>query len=414
MTSIQSSARMVGVAAIAVSTSLFLGACTGGSGAAERNESGTSTTWLEDLEPIELTVSHNPPEKTPSAQAALAFQRAVTERTDGKVTFENFFASSLLTAGADGIDGIGTGTADMGDIVPFYSPAELPVSTWASNLGAVRYDTLAESQVVGSAASFFDYMESEPIAEEFASHNLKVLATNATTPYELICTKPIDSLDDAKGTRVRAAGPIWTVGLEALGMIPTTVAFGEVYEALQRGVIDCTLIPAFGFIDYNYLDVAKHHIPANFPHTQAMAWAINLDVWNSFPVELQRIIQEEAVHMPYDVSVGHLEKTAEFGEASEKSGIVHHDPAELNKVLDKRYSDVLKDMVSTAPAQIDDPQSYIDTYVARVDDWRTRTKELGNLPEQGQTIQDYYLSLKDPDLDWYLNELRESVRSKIP
>lgn len=406
--------KLTALAALVVGASVAFTGCSSGSTPGVVDEPGSDEAWIDLLNPIQLTVTDQSTPESPNGQAWLAFQEAVTERTEGKVTFENFWSSSLLSAGSDGVTGIGSGVADLGMIIPSYSASELPVASWAASLGALEYDSAAEAHLVGSAVSHFDYTESGPLIDELASKNLKALAAFGTVPYDLMCTSPVESVDDAQGLTARTSGPIFTEGLQALGMVPATFAFAEVYEALQRGALDCVTMPAYSYVDYGFVEVATDYVPVKLPQLAGLVIVINLDVWESFPVDLQRVFLEESVHVTHTLVSENLNKLAGFAEVWDEYGVTPHDATDLNQILSQKYATILKELPSTAPAGVPDAQAYVDQYMSRVDEWRMEIGAMGYESDPGATIRESYLSLKDIDLDPYYDALRESVQSNLP
>ena len=80
----------------------------------------------------------------------------------------------------------------------------------------------------------------------------------------------------------------------ALGAKPTPITWGEVYAALQAGVVDGMETPYQSGIDMKFVEVAKHwmeteHMFSNMPHLVNEKW------FSSLPAETQRILSEAAL-----------------------------------------------------------------------------------------------------------------------
>src|SRR5690606_1109227 len=113
-------------------------------------------------------------------------------------------------------------------------------------------------------------------------HNIKVLQSTSTPAYNLLCNKPVNSLESAKGIRARAIGAVWSDTVEALGMTPVSIAWNEAYEGLQRGVFDCMVINPNQYADGLILkDVAPEYVPVTMAQLQSSTWVINLETWES-------------------------------------------------------------------------------------------------------------------------------------
>jgi TRAP-type C4-dicarboxylate transport system substrate-binding protein len=72
----------------------------------------------------------------------------------------------------------------------------------------------------------------------------------------LIVNKPVETMEDVKGLQIRVMGaPIQTKMFNAFGMAPTVIAYAEVYNAIQTGVIDAAENEAAGIQQMKFYEV---------------------------------------------------------------------------------------------------------------------------------------------------------------
>src|SRR5690554_3199314 len=162
--------------------------------------------WLDQLEPQVLRLADFSGDQNANfGRAMVTWQEAVTEFTEGKITFENYWSSSLLNA-MDTLRGVGDGVADIGLIIPTYYPQELPVGSWLFGLGGALSGSTVHDVAAGGAAALETILTLDPLTEEYARHNLVVMQGSSTPAYNLLCNRPVGSLDDARGLRARAIG----------------------------------------------------------------------------------------------------------------------------------------------------------------------------------------------------------------
>jgi TRAP-type C4-dicarboxylate transport system substrate-binding protein len=125
---------------------------------------------------------------------------------------------------------------------------------------------------------------------EVAPFNVKLLSYNAAQPH-VICTKdkPIRTLEDVKGLKIRGAGGLEDMMLEAVGAIPVTMSSSDVYLAIQTGVLDggCSLPTSPDAHPWG--DLVQYMTLTNHMYV-AGATMINLDTWNKMTPELQEIV----------------------------------------------------------------------------------------------------------------------------
>ena len=75
----------------------------------------------------------------------------------------------------------------------------------------------------------------------------------------IFANKPLKNLADLKGLKVRVQGaPIWSKTFAAAGMSPTVIAYNEVYNAIQNGVISAGENEAAGVEAMKFYEVAPH------------------------------------------------------------------------------------------------------------------------------------------------------------
>ena len=70
--------------------------------------------------------------------------------------------------------------------------------------------------------------------------------------------KPIRTLEDIKGMKIRTPSAAQSAQLEALGATPIDMPATQIYNNLDRGVIDATMIPMSAALDFKLIEVAKY------------------------------------------------------------------------------------------------------------------------------------------------------------
>src|SRR5256886_10510932 len=99
-----------------------------------------------------------------------------------------------------------------------------------------------------------------PIADEVAGKAEVMLIGYAGGGIRnIFANKPLKTLADIKGLKVRVQGaPIWSKTFSAAGMSPTVIAYNEVYNAIQNGVISAGENEAAGVEAMKFYEVAPH------------------------------------------------------------------------------------------------------------------------------------------------------------
>ena len=234
----------------------------------------------------EVTLKFTKPGPPTGARAEMDkwFAEEITKRTNGKVKFEFFWSGTLLNS-RDSLKGIGRGVADVGEGSALFSANEYPY--WS----ALNVAGTSDNEWVIQRASYDAMVNNPGIAEELAQHNV-VPASGYCPGAVVFCfKKPATTMAEMKGLRFRSVGKTFAMIVKELGMVPVGMPLYDVYESLDKGVIDGT----FAAIQYAYNlkwgEVAPYwsEIEKN-KDTAPSATVFNKKVWDSFTDETRSII----------------------------------------------------------------------------------------------------------------------------
>jgi len=112
-------------------------------------------------------------------------------------------------------------------------------------------------------------------------------------------TKPVKSLADFKAMKVRSH-PSYDPLIKGLGIPTVTVPFGEMFLALQTGVVDAVVWPYFDLITYGLEKVIKHRID---PPLWRAGWApffMNAKRFDALPQDLQKLMVDTMIELEKD------------------------------------------------------------------------------------------------------------------
>jgi TRAP-type C4-dicarboxylate transport system substrate-binding protein len=202
----------------------------------------------------------------------------VAKQTGGKVEVKTFPGGTLLGA-RDMYDGVTKGVADIGLGAPSYDPGRFPLTAGVSLPVGFKNSTVA-SRTLWTLTQEFKPKE----FEEF-----KVIAMFTTEPGYIQSRRPVASLADLKGMKLRAAGTGVPV-LKALGAAPVGMPMPEVPQAVQTHVIDGTMTSREVLKDFKLAGALK--FVTDYP-TVVVTFAAVMDAkrWSQLPPEVQQVIE---------------------------------------------------------------------------------------------------------------------------
>ncbi|HVN25985.1 MAG TPA: TRAP transporter substrate-binding protein [Syntrophorhabdales bacterium] len=213
------------------------------------------------------------------------YAKLVMEKTK-KVTIE-VYPSSQLFSDKDMVRAVQTGAVEIGVIPTGLVTGQIPLLLVFDIpflfRGREHYHRWLDDPEVSQA-----------INVEFEKRGYHILYWMDFGSFGIASTKPLKTIEDFKGKRIRAPGEMMVEGVRALGAAPTMIGSGEVYMALQRNTIDAAISGWTSLLERKYYEVSKHLIDANygmgfFPIT------INKKTWESLPKDVQSIMTQAAV-----------------------------------------------------------------------------------------------------------------------
>jgi TRAP-type C4-dicarboxylate transport system substrate-binding protein len=107
--------------------------------------------------------------------------------------------------------------------------------------------------------------------------------------YHLLLKKKINNAD-LTGLKIRTS-PFYDPLIKALHGATVRIEGGEIYSALEKGVVDGTTWPAIGALDFKWYEVVKYMVRPRFGEN-GYVMVVNLNSWNKLPKDLQEIFTE--------------------------------------------------------------------------------------------------------------------------
>ena len=112
------------------------------------------------------------------------------------------------------------------------------------------------------------------------------------SPFHLYLTKKIDKPDLA-GLKIRIT-PVYRDFFQALGATVMQTPPGEVYTALERGVVDGYGWPIHGIFDLNWQEKTKYRVDPGFYNAE-VSIVVNLDKWKGLTAQQRDLLNREAM-----------------------------------------------------------------------------------------------------------------------
>ncbi|MDR5861039.1 hypothetical protein FZZ93_12685 [Halomonas eurihalina] len=204
------------------------------------------------------------------------FVTAINEKFDGELEI-NWRGGPEVMPPFRLADAVRNGSIDMALTSPSYYSGLVPSAT-ASNLSFKTYEEIAET----------DYLER--MTQVHAERGLHLLGEIPASPVKffLFFKDEVTGLDDLEGKRIRVFPTILPF-VESLGAEPLVMPMGEIYTAMERGVIDGFAQSNLGWVD-QFEDVVNYYITPPY-YRAGFSVLVNPDAWSELPEELRGRVQ---------------------------------------------------------------------------------------------------------------------------
>ncbi|MCM3088641.1 TRAP transporter substrate-binding protein [Bhargavaea ginsengi] len=325
------------LAAAFLGASVLMGAC--GSASTEETTS--------------LKLSHFwPSHHIVHTQVLEKFGSDLESETNGAVTLELYPGGSLGTP-PEQYDLATTGTSDISLSVHGYTSGKFPL------VEVMDLPFVVTSSEEGSKKLWELYKEFPELQEEHGDTHPLALFTGE--PNQILSKdKPIERLEDLRGLKVRSPSTLGNEILEAVGAVPVSMPVNDIYESLNKGVIDAALAGVSTVNDLNLHEVVDHVTIANLS-ASSMFITMNKDRYDQLP---------ESEKEKFDALSENLSQQA--GAALDQGG---------QDGLDK--ADEVG--ISVIELSSEEQEKFEKALQPVIDDW-IKTKEAEGLP--GQSIYD--------------------------
>ncbi len=207
---------------------------------------------------------------------------AVEKATNGRVKLQMLPKAPMAAPGT--FDGVRDGLVDVSYVTASYTPARHPLPLLAELPGS---GATGEINSVAYNRIHWKYLQQ---ANEYKG--VKLLGVFTHGPGQMFSVKkPVNSVADLAGMKVRSGGGISEASAKALGASPLVKPAPESYELLSSGVADGTFFPSESIKSFNLDKVVKHatYFPGGF-YSSAFGFFMNEDKWNKLSKQDQEAI----------------------------------------------------------------------------------------------------------------------------
>ena len=167
------------------------------------------------------------------------------------------------------------------------------------------------------------------------------------TPFHLYLTKKIDK-PDLTGLKIRIT-PVYRDFFQALGATVMQTAPGEVYTALERGVVDGYGWPINGIFDFNWHEKTKFRVDPGFYNAE-VSLIMNLDKWKALNARQRDLLMKHVIAL--EAQNDQWKKVNEEDTRKQKDAgiqVITFDQATSRQYYDKAYEVAWAGAIKASP-----------------------------------------------------------------
>ncbi len=259
------------------------------SGCGARGGGTTTDAGADGGETFTLKFSHVVAATTPKGQAAEKFKELVESKSDGRITVQ-VFANSELYGDKDEFQALQSNSVQM------LAPSSAKFTTVAPKLQVLDLPFLFDTPEDIPTVAAPDTAVGKAIFanEKLAEKDMKVLGLWDSGMKHLSSNDVMKTPADLKGKRFRIQpSDVLKSMIEAWGGQPTPMAFAEVYNALQQGLIDGQE-NTYSNMESQKMNTVQKHITESAHGYLGYILVINSTFYDSLPDDLKTAIDESA------------------------------------------------------------------------------------------------------------------------
>jgi TRAP-type C4-dicarboxylate transport system substrate-binding protein len=363
------------------------------------------------IDPIEIHTQSSAAKGAASSRKFEDYFAAVTEWSDGKIVFDIQYSNAI--AGPTEVDdALRDGRLGLGSVLPLYEPSEYP-----ANAALIDSMIIADQTPVGGLLQLHGWMNevgfgTEEIRQEFEDRGMHMLLPGfGAGSTGLLCKDEArNTADKTKGAQVTVSTTAMTEQIKALGSSPVSMAYPEIFESLQRGVVDCaasimSVAVLGGFIEQAPHTVIDEEVGLAQGHASL---AVSSDVWEGLPLVAQQLLFDRLDAFLEANFTSTWDNIVEASKQVDDSGgeFVQFDE-ELRSAI-SRANETILDGIRESEA-VGDGEEFVDAALRSSEEWTSAVADLGL---EGETDYNRFFDSYEPgsiDLEPYFEKLFTDV-----
>ncbi len=233
-----------------------------------------------DGPPITLTSTSHIPAVSGLAKMQIKAWNNLERMSNGKIKVDASWSQSVHSV-REGRKATRTGLSDHAPCFSLYTARDYNM------VGGLGLPFLFNNS--HEAVATAEHLYPKYLKEEFERFKVKVMREAHTGPYHLYNNKPVKTLEDVKGMKVRAGGGTHAQIIAALGATQVSMPGADAYTAMQRNTLDAIHFNDAAALIFKLHEVAKYRSSNGF-NVLTIEYCMGGDWFDALPADLQVVV----------------------------------------------------------------------------------------------------------------------------
>ncbi len=218
----------------------------------------------------------------------IEFAREIGRESQGKIDV-TYYPAGTLAASGEKFQKLRTGVCDIANIHLANHPGVFPLA---------QLTTLPFLFADGTEATWVLNQMSDAFEKNLEANNVKLLFMVGDPNFQILLKdKKINSVEDFKGLRLKCGG-FADETLKAWGAVPVQLKHGDMYLAMQRGVVDGIVFPLGAARSFKLEEVTKYVFKTDF-FSYHLFIGMNLNTWKGLPPDMRDAVMRASANAAY-------------------------------------------------------------------------------------------------------------------
>jgi TRAP-type C4-dicarboxylate transport system substrate-binding protein len=243
---------------------------------------------------IELRSSSHVPPVSFLAKLQIDGWKQLEKMSNGKIKVSTTWAQTVHKANK-GREAVRTGLSDHAPCFSLYTARDYQMTP------ALGLPFMFNNSHEATASA--EHLYPKYLKQEFEKQKVLIMREAHTSPYNLYNNKPVKTLEEIQGMKIRAGGGIHARIIQELGAVQVNMPAPDIYPSVQRGTLDAVHFNDAAAETFRLSEVTKY-LTFNGFNVLTVEYCLSKEFFDALPADLQVVVNNWGRQMAIAEAVG--------------------------------------------------------------------------------------------------------------